>query len=332
MSIDATADALVGNEVLPAETTYDEDAALSAAFDKAQEITDEPVIQEEPAPEQSELKPEPEPAPEAPSDLPKAIRDNWAAVPEEARAALVESHRELSKKLTDQGRLVQGLAPIQNVLTGAIKDMPWVANMRPDEVASELMELAKAGHALQTKPAETILNIAKRYGVEDQIRAAFSGQPQEPQTQSLLKEIAALKGELKRVSDPDYLRSQVSAVTHESRVMDEVTNFAKTADHWDKVENHVPLLIPAVKAKLGEGASTADVLKLAYETAIGIYAPEIKAKAEAAAQAAQSADPEKTEAALKAKSVNITGKSTGRTRALSEDEMLAAAYDRARQR
>lgn len=330
MMIDATAQALAGDDVAPSET-YDEDAALSAAFDKAQgEDEPEQAIEPEVEPEQ---EPEAvEPAPEAPSDLPKGLRDQWANVPEEARAALMDSHREMSRKLGDQGRLIQGLAPIQSAVMEAVKDMPFLADMQPGDVAREMMELAKAGQALNTKPVETVLALARRYNVENQIRAAFSGQPEQPDTSAMMKKIAQLESQLKQATSPDYIREQVSSFTNETRVVDEVTNFAKSVEHWDKVEQHIPMLVPAVKAKLGESASTTDVLKLAYETAIGLYAPESKAKAEVAPQATNAPDPEKTEAALKAKSVNIPGKATGRTRALSEDEALAAAYDRARQR
>lgn len=43
-------------------------------------------------------------------------------------------------------------------------------------------------------------------------------------------------------------------------------------------------------------------------------------------------DPKRTDAVLKAKSINVTGKQSGKARDLTEDEALAAAYDRAQAR
>lgn len=323
MSIDATAQALAGDEVLPGEVeieTPDEDADLGAAFDKAQVVE----------PQEAETQEAPEPdVSEAPSDIPKSLRDHWAQIPQTARDAITESQRDMARKLGDQGRLISGIEPIRSALSDAVRDMPFLSGMKPGEVASEIMQLAKAGQELNSKPVETMLSLARRYGVEDKLRAAFSGQP--PESAVLLKQISELKGEVERLSNPDYLREQVSAVTRETQVHSEVENFAKTAEYWAKVEDSVPLLVPYARTVLGEGASTADVLKFAYERAINEL-PEVKAKAEAAQQAASQPDPAKAEAALRAKSANITGRETGRARALSEDEQLGAVFDRVRSR
>lgn len=341
MTIDATAAALVGDEAMPAPEApqMSEDDALGAVFDKFREDGEPEVVEPEPEaePEQaetSEEQPEPEDeAEESPGTLPASVRAVWSSLPKDARDALARSQNEMSRKLAEQGRLMSGLRPIQDAVVSAAKDMPFLADMHPGQVASEIMQLARAGQELASKPAETILGFAKKYGVEAQLAAALSGKeaaPEAAQATALKNEIASLKQQLQRVTDPEYLRSQVSSITTETRVIDEVSKFSSTAEHWAEVEPHLPLVIPAVKAKLGESASPSDVLKAAYDLALNIYLPDLQAKQAASTADADATDPKKAEAALKAKSVNISGKSSGKTRQLSEDEMLAAAYDRAR--
>ena len=77
-------------------------------------------------------------------------------------------------------------------------------------------------------------------------------------------------------------------------------------------------------------ASATDILKAAYDAAVSRLVPEAsKAQVEdASATDAEQPDPEKTKAALKAKSVNVKSTPNGKQRVLSEDEALAATWDR----
>lgn len=321
---DTTAPALVADEAMP-------DADLSAAFDR---ITAEDPIEdaEQPATE-AEAAPEPAQEPEqeqepAPTDLPAGVKTAWASLTPEAREAVTNSHREMSRKLAEQTRFVNGLGPIRDVLAQAAREMPNLANMRPEQVAAEVMSLAKVSRDFAEKPVETLLGLAKKHGMENALRQALGDAPQDAsQAIALQNEISALKQQLQRVSDPEYVRSQVSAVSAERQIIDEVTAFAQGAEHWAEVENHIPSFVPIMREKLGQNASAKDVLAAAYDAALTIYLPDVKAQAQAAATAAQP-DP-KTEAALKAKSVNVRATASGATRVMTEDEVLSAAFDRA---
>ncbi|MDX5367907.1 MAG: hypothetical protein LPL29_00875 [Alphaproteobacteria bacterium] len=343
MELDATAQALVGEqppeEKIEEPVTLEEpseDDALAAVYRKAnqqEEEDEEPAEPVEDAEEKPEDKAEGEEKP--PSGLPYEVRAAWSAIPKEARDAILASQQEMSRKLADQGRLVQGIGPIRDVLVSAAKEIPALMNMRPEQVASEILELARFSQAFDEKPVETLVGLARKHGIEDKLRAAFSGQPQKQQGEyvgELKKEIAALKGQLAQFSDPEFFRTQVSQVTQQERVLGEVSAFASQAEHWADVEPHMPKAIPLAQAKLGEGASEKDVLQAAYDLALTLFLPDAKAKGEAAAKAAEAPDPQRAAAVEKAKSVNVKGAVTGKGRELSEDERLAMIYRRASQK
>lgn len=344
MTIDATAQALAGEETLPVDAPISEepteDDALSAAYDKltAEDPVEEAV--EDAAPDQpdqeevAEAETAEEPAPEAPSDLPAALKNHWKAIPEEARDAFVNSQREMSRKLAEAGRMTQGLSPIKDVLVKASQEIPHLMNMKPEQVASEVMELARMSQNFQQKPVETMLSLVKRHGLEQAMAQALSGQDvtqDARHTAALQNKIASLEKQLAQVSNPEYLREQVSSITAQERATDEVTRFAQSAEHWGDVEPHIPQIIPLMREKMPNG-SNADILKASYELALQIYLPDAKAKAEAAEQAAARPDPEKAEAVKRAKSVNVSGQSSGKAREMTEDEIYSAAYERAARR
>jgi hypothetical protein len=136
---------------------------------------------------------------------------------------------------------------------------------------------------------------------------------------------------VKQLSDPETWAERVTQVTQQTTVQNEVNQFASSAEHWDAVEPHMPNLIAVAKAKLGDGASAKDVLSLAYEQGVSLFVPEAKATpVTAPEQAAAVVDPEKTQSALKAKSVNVSGTSTGKPRPLTEEQELAKIWEKMR--
>lgn len=344
MSIEATADALAPETAAPI-VELSEDEALDAAWERG--------MAGDPEPERPEPEPKPEAqaaedgAPEAeegdegqaeaeviPSIIPKAVRDHWQAIPKEARDAIAASQQDISSRLAEGQRLVNGLKPIQDTLIRAAQEMPHLADMKPADIAKDIMALAKVSRDFNEKPVETMLGLIQKHNLAEAVQKALSGQeitPQDRQAPALMKEIEGLKAQLTRISDPEYMRSQFTAITSQERAFESVTKFASTADNWAELEPHIPSLIPIIRGKLGESASAEDVLSEAYRVARTIYLPETKAP-EAASVEDAAKDPKRTEAALKAKSVNVTGKPTGRTRDLTEDELLDAAWERAQAR
>lgn len=306
---------------------------LSAAYDR---ITGGKPLEDEAEAPEVDAEPEPEVATEAviepaPTDLPLAVKNAWAALPPDAREAVAKSHREMSQRLADQGRLVQGISPIRDAMVEAAKLAPHLTGMTSAQVAGEVVKLVSIGQELSAKPIETLARLAKLHGIEGDLAQFLGGQPvsQGGQTEVALRnEIATLKQQVARYGDPEYFREQVTAINSQERVLTDVQSFAKSAEHWADVEPHLPKVIPLVKEQLGESASAQDVLSRAYDLALSIYLPDAKATPQAAPEATPAADPKKAEAAIRAKSINVTGKPSGATRELSDRERMSATYDR----
>lgn len=335
MDLEATAQALVTEpvsteQVADTSTTTEAEPDYGAVYDKI--TADSPVEAAEPAPEAVDAPEAAEPAPEpveAPTDVPVALRKHWSALPEDARDAVLNSQREMSRKLSDMGRQVQGLEPIKSVLVGAVKELPALANMRPDEVAAEVVQLAKISADFKSRPLETFISLAQKHNMVDALRQALGGQPQQAQQSAALQtKIAALEQQLARAASPDFIREQVSAVTQQERVLSDVQAFAATQEHWGEVEAYMPEVIPLIRKQMPD-ASGKDVLARAYDTALQIYRPDLKAPVQAAVEAAATPDPERAKAAIQAKSINVTGRTTGKPREMTEEEIYSAAFDRA---
>lgn len=313
------------------------DAELEAIWDRANAESvkeDDAVVLQEPtdAAEQAvEAEAEVPPA-ELPENLPEALKGVLRGLPEDARKAVLADRDGLHRKLSDMGRQVQGIGPIRDVLVEAVNKMPAMADMRPEQVAQEVFRLAQISQGFKSKPVETMLGLIKQHNMGQAIQRALGGQPQDEaarQNVALQQHIQRLEQRLAQVADPNYLREQVTQITSQDRILGDVQSFAATAEHWDDLEGHIPLFIEAAKQKVGEGAAPGAVLDVAYNMALNAFKPEAQAPKQPVDDPLLAADPDKTKAALKAKSVNVTGKATGKPRVMTEDEELAAIWTRA---
>jgi hypothetical protein len=347
MSLDATAQALVTDTAMSVdalevtETTeaaeVSEDSEMSAVFDAMQDddTPDEPeaVLEAEdaadaPDDDEAEDATDVEKV-EAPSDVPYGIKQHWNDIPESARESILDSHREMGRKLADQGRQVQGIAPIRDVLTQAVKEIPSFADMRPDDAAAQIFELAKLSNDFTTNPVGSLMGYIQKHGLTEHMSHALAGQPLTGAVPNTSKEVERLTKEVARLSDPTHLRDTFETFNTQSQVQNSVTEFSQTAEHWGAVENHMPAAIQYVQATLGDDASPTDVLSKAYELAVSQFVPEAKVKQESASEkAAPIDDPKRSKAALKAKSANVQGRASGKSRTLTEDEQLSASFDK----
>jgi len=343
MSVDATAQALAADTAVN-EETLSEDQELSAVFDAAEaspeEFQAEETVETPDQPETTEAEteqPEDDAAGETPievpSDIPRSVTEHWADIPESARTAILESQRELSRKLGEQGRQMQGIEPIRATLVEAAQKLPSLAKMTPDAVAREIFNLAEVSQRFNDKPVETMLGLVKKHGLEQAMTEALGGNGVSDGARlmaDMKNKISSLEGQLAQALNPDRIQQFIAQQSAQSEAVRSTAEFAEKAEHWGKVEAHIPHTIPIAQAKLGSSASSQDVLQAAYDLAVSQFVPEAtKAEDAAAEQAASASDPEKTEAAIKAKSVNVRGQGSGKGRDLSEDQELSAIWDRA---
>ncbi len=330
MELEATAQALAPEAVSSEPVTTEAEPDYSAAYDKA--VSDEPVeaaespVEAIEAPEAVETAPAPV---DVPTDIPAALRSHWATIPEEARGAILNSQREMARNNAEMGRLVKGIAPIRDVLTSARDTLPALMHMKPEEVALEVVELAKISADFRARPLETFLALAQKHNMTDALKQALGGQQRGAEsTAAMQTELRALKEHIARTADPEFIREQVSAVALQERTISEVTEFASGKPHWAEVEAFLPDVIKLVQKAAPESPSK-DVLARAYDLAVQTYRPDLKAPAAAAVEAVAKPDPDRTQAAIQAKSVNVPARTSGKPRELTEDEAYSAVYDRA---
>ena len=345
MTIEAAAEALAPEPVTPA---LEDD--LGAVWDKMQEVPDnspeepkqevEAEVQEEPAEEpetpQEATEEAKEPEPEAPGGLPRGLKEHWSKIPEEARGEFQRVLKDWNDKLSEQGRQVQGIAPIRDELVNLVKDVPQYAGMRPADVAADLRAFRNNVIVpLETKPVETLLKVAQERGIAEQLRAALGGEQSQggQQAQQMAQTIQQLQRKIEQLENPEYWSERVGQITQQTTLQSEVQQFAAEAEHWEDVETHIPAVVPVMRAKLGESASAKDVLEAAYNEAVRLFVPNAEKAPEPAAveEAAAVTDPEQAEKARKAKSVNVTG-GPSKKRQLTEDELLTQAWDRAQKK
>jgi hypothetical protein len=324
----------------PAMTEMQE---MSAAYDKL--VADSPI--EEPAQEPqlaiAEASPA-EPAPvvaeepqqaapvaiDAPTDLPSSIRAKWLDMPEDARDAVLSSHRELTRKMADQGRVVQAAKPVFDVLVRAAKEIPTLANMTPDQIAGDVFKMAQIQGQLAANPVQTLLGIAQQYGALEGMKQALAGQGSTQAAQenvALMQEVRQLRSQLQTVLNPDAIDRRIDQTLTGRETERMVTEYAAQKEHWGKVEPMIPQFIPIAQQTLGEGASPKDVLNQAYDMAIHAL-PDLRNKVAAPAFAQAAPDPARTQAQLAAKSVNVKPAAPSQQRPLSERQRMEQVYDR----
>lgn len=321
-------------EETPAEIS--EDDALAAVFDKMTEGAEVEETEEEVTEEAASVEgvEEAEVAPEIvepPSDLPASIKAKWADMPEEAQDAVLASHRDLSRKLADQGRVVQAAKPVYDVLIQAATELPSLKGMTPQQIAADVFQMAKIQAQMGNDPVKTLVGIAEQYGATEGLKAALGGQaaPEAAQANmALVQEVRQLRAQLQQVADPGAIEARVAQTIAGKEVERMVMDYATSKPLWNEAEPIIAQMIPLAQQRLGEGASQKDVLDAAYDMAI--YAdPALRVKAAPAAKAPVQPDPARTVAQMKAKSVNIAGR-PGQGKPLSEDQALAAVWDKHR--
>lgn len=290
---------------------------------KAQEAAADPVV--DPV-----VDPAAQPDSAAPEHLPQAIKTDWANIPETSRKAIVEHQRDMDRKFGAVGAQLREVKPIVDRFNQA-KNVPELANLSHDQIAQGALELAMVQVKLEKAPVETIIEIAQTYGVLDQLTAKMRGEQVQSggNEQRLMATIRTLEKRLDEVGNPDFIRKNVSGYLEERDAETLVKDLSTGKEFYADVEAHLPAFIQMAWQTLGEGASRNDVFNTAYDMAINAI-PSVRAKAQAANQkAAVQPDPKRAESAKKAASINVKSSSNGRERALTEEEAMGSAWERA---
>lgn len=258
----------------------------------------------------------------------------WAKIPADLKEPLRAHQEELHKTLSQQGQALSAYRPIGDVIQkyGDYFD-GRTASYKPAEAVDYLFNLQRQ---MDAKPIDTLLEIADTYQLRPKLAELFGGQAggqggeQADNSQVLLAEINQLKTIIREMGDPSKIDARITSKLKEDRefsqVEQEISRVSKDMPLYAEIpEQDMVYFINKSWEKLGSAASKEAVLKSAYDMAINAD-PDLRAKA-AAAKAAASGDPERVAAAKRANSTNIRSTSTGKSRELTDDELLGQVYD-----
>lgn len=276
----------------------------------------------------------------APAHLPQAIKADWDKIPQTARNAIVAHQTEVDRKLGEMGGELGRMKPLREGLQSVIEKWPeYFQNATPEQVAKGAADLAVIQSRLErgdlNSKIQTYIEIGKTYGLLGPVSQILAGQ-QLPdnanEANTLRNEIAQLKQQLAQIGDPNAIEEKInqafSAKEKETQDAAFVNSLAAGKQFFAEVQDDLPFYITKAKSQLGEAATAQAVFDRAYDMAINAD-PILRAKAAAPGKTAANVDPKRKEAAEKATAINVTSSSHGKDRALSEDDALARAYDRA---
>ena len=315
----------------PVEQTEDE--MMSEMFDKIQEDEDPDAPEKEASPEGEEVPDEPQAEVEAaPSDLPHAVKEAWKDIPEGARESIVESQREMSRKLADQGRVMQGVNPIKDALIDISETVPAMMNMKPADIARELGALATMSQKFTAEPVQTMMGLIEKHGMGQAVFNALQGKPMQESNQGELHTtIRQLQNQVAQLSDPEYLSGQFNQFSTRESTLNDVTAFSAKSEYWDAVEDKMPMTIEYITSTMPQGTPAKDILKASYDLAVSQFVPDAKVtQKDNAKQAEVVADPQIVKSAIRAKK-NVNGAAPSKPRVRTEEELLSDTFDRMQQ-
>ncbi len=276
----------------------------------------------------------------APAHLPQAIKADWDKIPETARNAIVSHQTDMDRRFGEQGRQLETLKPLNEGLQQVIQQWPeYFQNATPAQIAKGAADLAVIQSRLEkgdlNSKLQTYIEIGKTYGLLGPVSQILAGQqlPDNANDANALRnEIAQLKQQLAQIGDPNAIEEKINQAFSQRQQAEADNRFveqlAAGKQFFAEVQEDLPFYITKARSQLGEAATAQAVFDQAYDMAINAD-PILRAKAAAPGKTAANVDPKRKEAAEKATAINVTSSSHGKDRALSEDDALARAYDRA---
>ncbi|MER8464173.1 hypothetical protein [Mesorhizobium sp. M1396] len=263
------------------------------------------------------------------------VKGAWEKTPAEIRAFVAAREQELQGRLSDHGRQLSTVKPIQEVIERHAHyfDPQKGRKLADGSVvtpAKAIDFLFNAQANLDRAPVESIMSIIDSYGVRDKIAAAFGQTVQQGETE-LRQEIAGLKQMLSSVHNPatidDRINQKLQERADQTSAETELTRLSADKPLYSEIpEVDMVEAIHKARRKLGDAASKEAVFGLAYDMAVNAD-PDLRAKA-AAGKPVATNGAAKVEGARRAAAVNIPSTASGKGRALTEDEELAAVYER----
>lgn len=273
----------------------------------------------------------PKPAVEAPRAWTAEQKAVWDKLTPEAQKVILDREQSEATFRSNTGRLASEYAPIKHVLDGY---KPYLDQVAKGDAAGYLNQLLAASHALDTKPAETIKELAKMYGVDlGQLYDPLETLPNQ-EIVELRREIASLRSS----RDADQRARAASQQAAQAQTFEQVVaDFAKANPDALEIESEIAAEINFLR-QTKPNLDPAAMLKEAFDRAAWSNEKMRAKRIDAQAAERQKADEEKRvaaakEAAAKAKtaaSVNVSGRAQTAAETPDDlDEALRQTYRKA---
>lgn len=255
------------------------------------------------------------------------LDEDWKKIPADVQAKIAARDQELHSRMSEQGRQIGALRPVTDVLerNRDLIDGKQLMDGTPVTPQLAMDLLLTAQRQLETDPVRALLDIAERFEVLPMLQAVLSGQVQLPPPTQPQGQAGMSPADVQRIARETLQSDQEAKTANEevSRLSADKPLYSQIAEA-DMVD-----FIHKARHRLGDTAANAAVFDLAYDMAVHAD-PDLRGKAAAAAKPpAASKTDERTQAARRAASINVTSRSTGNGRKLTEDEELAVAFDAA---
>ncbi|KTR05006.1 hypothetical protein NS365_13335 [Aureimonas ureilytica] len=251
--------------------------------------------------------------------------EDWKKIPADVQAKIAARDTELHARMSEQGRQIGAFKPFVDVIekNRDLFEGRQMADGRAVTPTFAVDFLMGVQRQLDADPIGTLIQIADRYEARDMLVAVLTGQarlPPVPQPQA--------SAGVKPADVQAMVRETLDADQTARAAEEEISRLSKDKPLYASIaEADMVHFIRMARSKLGDAASNEAVFNRAYDMAVNAD-PDLRAKAAAAAKPAAAApDPRRTADARRAASVNVTSTSTGKSRNLTEDELLAQAFD-----
>ena len=247
----------------------------------------------------------------------------WAKIPADVKSEIYEHEQNLHKTLSEQGSKLGQVKPIIDTVEQyrSLYEGRVTADGRQATAKDAVAYLFDAQAKLDNPQTRyhTLMNIIDSYGAREEVYALLTGQKQLPQN---------VQASITPQDIESILDKKLAADRAEREANELVSRLASDKPLYNSIpEQTMVLMINQAWNKLGPTADQKAVFDLAYDMAVNAD-PDLRAKAQAARQAAIKPKPVNAEGARRANSVNVTSTSSSKPAKPTIDQALDEVWEK----
>jgi hypothetical protein len=281
-------------------------------------------------PEGEQLKPDAAkteaPKVEPPRSWPKELAEKWANVPPDVQAQIAKREAEAHQTISRLGQVAKAAEPVAKLLNERSSYLQSVG-IPPAEFMSRVFDISErmdSGDAIGA-----LRELAAAYKIDVSQLAPNPLDP--PELDTLRRENAEMRRVLSSRQHHERATAEQAAAQRDAELTRVVSDVRNGKEHWSEVETELLASIGALKSA-NPSLSPKELLEQAYDRAVWAN-PTTRAKLEA--QRAEKAERERIDAAKKAgeaakraASINVNGRSAPAAEADDLENSLRAVWNK----